>query len=87
MSGNEHRLGFGRFAALAVLATSFALFLTALSGIASIDPGASAAGPAGTLNPPPSAHEVKLDEQRRQESEQRDCPWRHKDAKRSDVTS
>ena len=87
MSGNEHRFGFGRFAALAVLATSFALFLTALSGIASIDPGASAAGPAGTLTPAPAGQEIKLDEQRQLDSERRDCPWRHKDAARSDVTS
>jgi hypothetical protein len=83
MSGHEHSSRLGRFAALAALSASVALFLTSLSGIASIDPSAGATGPGGS--PAPAVHGVSLDRQTRQHK--RDCPARHKDAARHDFRS
>jgi hypothetical protein len=74
MSGSEHPSGAGRLTALATLLVSATLFLTALFGIASIDPNADAASPAGG----PSLHEISLDEKRGGASERRDCPFRER---------
>jgi hypothetical protein len=70
----------GRWVALATLAVSAALFLTALFGIASIDPGgADAAAPA----PPPSSRGVTIQEDGRDP----DCPRRHEQQRERGVTS
>ena len=84
MSGNEHRAGFGRFAAPAGLAVSAALFVTSLSGIASIDPGAQAATSAAPQVP--SVHDVSLDG-KRERGDRRDCPFRDADKPHRDITS
>jgi hypothetical protein len=65
MSESEHSSRAGRFAALATLALSIALFATALLGIAAIDPTADAAAPA------PATRTISLDGQRHHA---RDCP-------------
>jgi hypothetical protein len=87
MNGREHSFRLGRLAAPAALAVSAALFLTALSGISSIDPAARAAGAGSQLAPVPAAHDVSLDGHGRRSSERRDCPWRHKHAAQGDFSS
>ena len=83
MNGNEHSPRLGRFAAPAGLAVSAAMFLTALSGIASIDPAATAASRA---TPPPAVRDVSLDRDGSRSSDRRDCPWRSKSAAKRGVT-
>jgi hypothetical protein len=64
MRGSEETSRAGRVAAIATLAVSAALFLTALFGIASIDPSADAAAPARTTPAEPDtppARSVSLD--------------------------
>lgn len=78
MSGSEHSSGAGRLTALATLVVSATLFLTALFGIASIDPSADAASPASG----PTLHEISLDEKRDGASERHDCPFRDGSRKR-----
>ena len=87
MNGREDISRLGRLGAPAALAVSAALFLTALSGISSIDPAARAAGAGSQLAPVPAAHGVSLDGQGRRSSQRRDCPWRHKHAAQGDLTS
>ena len=78
MSGSENPSRAGRFTAVAALAASAVLFAGALFGIASIDPNADAASPAGG----PSIHNVSLDEQRGRTHDRRDCPFKkHERAK------
>jgi len=72
MSGSENSARAGRFTALATLSASAVLFASALFGIASIDPSADAASPAGG----PSLHEVSLDEKRGPAHDRRDCPFK-----------
>ena len=76
MSGSEQPSRAGRLAALATLAVSAALFLTALFGISSIDPGASAATPAHGLPPTES---ISLDPAPTDQARDDDCPFRHRD--------
>jgi hypothetical protein len=83
----EHTSRLGRVGAPAALVVSAALFLTALTGIAAIDPGARAAAARAPLTPAPAAHDVSLDQQRQRSSQRRDCPWRHKHAAARDFTS
>jgi hypothetical protein len=85
MSGHEHSSRLGRFAVLAALSASVALFLTSLSGIASIDPSAGATGSGGAPASAPAVHGVSLDRHARQH--RRDCPRHHKDAARPDFSS
>ena len=87
MSGGDHTSRLGRLGAPAALVVSGALFLTALSGISSIDPGASAAGARSPLTPAPAVHGVSLDQRRERSAARRDCPIRHKRAAQHDVTS
>ena len=75
MSGSEPSRA-GRLAALATLAVSAALFLTALFGISSIDPGASAAVPAHGL---PATESISLDPAATGHRGDGDCPWRDRD--------
>lgn len=83
MSGNGHRFGLGRLAAPATLVASAALFVTALSGIASIDPAASAARNATPL--PPAAREAVIDRHGLR-GERHDCPWHERrDGRRRDL--
>ena len=72
MSGSENPSRAGRLTALATLAASGALFLTALFGIASIDPSADAAAPAGG----PSIHNISLDQKQGGAHDRRDCPFK-----------
>ena len=78
MSGSENSTSTGRLTALATLAASGALFLAALFGIASIDPNADAASPAGG----PAIHNISLDQKRDAAGERRDCPYRDRDRSR-----
>ena len=90
MSGRESHTIAGRFAALATLGVSIALFFVALSGISSIDPSASSAAPAGAPAPPVPARGVSLDRHVRDGRngfKRRDCPWHRKDAARRGVSS
>ena len=73
MSGSDQPSRAGRLAALASLAVSASLFMTALFGIASIDPGADAATPARAL---PPAKSVSLDRTAADRHRDGDCPWR-----------
>ena len=85
MSGEENNARRGRLTAFAGLAASAALFMTALSGIATIDPSADAAAP----QPSPAATHSISDEARDRGGDwrdARDCPWRHERPGR-DVTS
>ena len=66
----------GRVTALATLAVSAALFLTALLGISSIDPSADAAAPARALPPTES---ISLDPGRDDGRRNGDCPWKDRD--------
>jgi hypothetical protein len=68
----------GRLTALATLAVSAALFLTALFGISSIDPSADAASPARAL---PPVENISLDPSKTDRRDGDDCPGR--DGKRS----
>jgi hypothetical protein len=72
MSGSDQPSRAGRLTALAILAASAVLFLTALLGIATIDPNADAAAPPST----PAVHNISLDHKRNSAPERRDCPWR-----------
>ena len=87
MNGGEHTSRLGRLGAPAALAVSAALFMTALSGISSIDPGASAAGVRAPLAPAPAVHGVSYDRKVQSGSDRRDCPWRHRHAAQPDFTS
>jgi pectin methylesterase-like acyl-CoA thioesterase len=77
MRRSDQTSRFGRIAAIATLAASAALFVTALLGIASIDPNADAAAPAPRdvpaeqqqLVPPP--HSISLAPTGGRD----DCPW------------
>jgi hypothetical protein len=75
MSGSENPSRAGRLTALATLAASGALFLAALFGIASMDPSADAASPAGG----PSIHNISLDEKRDGTHDRSDCPFKKRD--------
>jgi hypothetical protein len=75
MRGSETPSVAGRFTALAALAASVVLFATALIGIASIDPSANAASPAGG----PSIHNVSIDQKQGPKPERRDCPFKKRD--------
>ncbi len=68
MDGSDSSSRAGRIAALATLAVSAALFLSALFGIASIDPGADAAAPV----PSPPTRSVSIQDDGRDP----DCPER-----------
>jgi hypothetical protein len=72
MRGSEETSRAGRVTAIATLAVSAALFLTALFGIASIDPSADAAPAPTTPAEPdvPPASSVSLDRGHAGE-----CPW------------
>ena len=72
MRGSEETSRAGRIVAVATLLVSAALFLTALFGIASIDPGSSAASPAKPATPA-SGRTVSLQHRRAHD----DCPWRN----------
>jgi hypothetical protein len=88
MNSGEHTSRLGRLGAPAALVVSAALFLTALSGIAAIDPGARAAAARAPLTPVPAAHDVSLDPHAQSSSQRRDCPLRHKHVtQQRDVTS
>jgi hypothetical protein len=85
MRGSEETSRAGRVAAIATLAASAALFLTALLGIASIDPDAGAAAPGTTPVPAqqaPPARSVSLEHADAPASatRDRDCPRRDKRA-------
>lgn len=83
MSGSGHRFGLRGLAAPATLLASAALFLTALSGIASIDPVASAARSATPL--PPPARDAVID-RHGDRGDRYDCPWRERrDGRRRDL--
>ena len=69
MDGRASTPRFGRAAAIATLVVSAALFVTALLGIASIDPSADAARPATPAAP---ARSVSIEDDRRDP----DCPER-----------
>jgi hypothetical protein len=73
MSGSDHPSRAGRLAALATLAVSASLFLTALFGISSIDPGADVSTPARGLSPTQS---ISLDPAATDRGHDGDCPWR-----------
>ena len=75
MSGSENPSRAGRLTALATLAASGVLFAGALFGIATIDPNADAASPAGG----PSIHNVSLDENNAAAPDRRDCPFKKHD--------
>ena len=79
MSGSENPSRAGRLTALATLAASAVLFVSALLGIASIDPSADAASPA----PTPVLQGISLDEKRDGSHDRRDCPFRDRDRDRS----
>jgi hypothetical protein len=86
MRGSEETSRAGRLAAIATLAVSAALFLTALFGIASIDPSADAAQPVPTTPAEPDgapARSVSLDVTKHSG----DCPWRRNGAGASGVAS
>jgi hypothetical protein len=70
MDGSDSPSRAGRIAAFATLVVSAALFLSALLGIASIDPGADAAAPA----PSPPTRSVSIQDDGRDP----DCPERDK---------
>jgi hypothetical protein len=72
MSGSDHPSRAGRLTALATLAVSAALFVTALFGISSIDPSADAASPARAL---PPVENISLDPGNTAQRDD-DCPWR-----------
>jgi hypothetical protein len=73
MRGSEETSRAGRIAALATLVVSAALFMTALFGIASIDPsGSGAATPASSAAVEPGMT-VSLQPKR----SHHDCPWRN----------
>ena len=74
MSGDGHPSRTGRLTALATLAVSATLFVSALFGIASIDPGANASAPAA---PPPAGQSISLDPADAA-SDRKDCPWRER---------
>ena len=80
MSGSDHHShAAGRLTAVATLAVSAALFLAALFGIASIDPSADAASPAGG----PSIHNVAFPKTGgAAEDRRRDCPFKKHDRSR-----
>jgi hypothetical protein len=80
MSGSDHPRA-GRLTALTALFVSAALFMTALFGIASIDPGSGAAAPGGGG---PSIHNITIDQKRGDRHDRRDCPFRDKDRQRDD---
>ena len=76
MSGSENPSRAGRLTALATLAVSAALFAGALFGIATIDPNADAASPAGG----PTIHNVSLDDRNGDGTrDRRDCPFKKQD--------
>jgi hypothetical protein len=76
MSGSEYPSRAGRFTALAALVASATLFVGALFGIASIDPNADAASPAGG----PGIHNVSMpDKGSAAKHDRRDCPFKHRD--------
>jgi len=79
MTGSDQPSRAGRVAAPATLLVSAAMFAFALFGIASIDPSADAASPAGG----PSIHNVSLEEQQRGTHDRRDCPFKKHDRSRS----
>jgi hypothetical protein len=79
MTGGDQPSRAGRITALATLLVSAAMFAFALFGIASIDPNADAASPAGR----PSIHNVSLDEQQRGTHHRRDCPFKKHDRSKS----
>jgi hypothetical protein len=74
MRGSEETSRAGRIVAVATLVVSAALFVSALFGIASIDPsgGSSAASPAKPATPA-SGQTVSLQHSRSHD----DCPWRN----------
>jgi hypothetical protein len=72
MMSGDHPSRAGRLTALATLAVSAALFVTALFGISSIDPSADAAAPARAL---PPAESISLDPGDKAQRDD-DCPWR-----------
>ena len=73
MSGDGHPSRAGRLTALATLAVSATMFLTALFGIASINPAADASGPA---TPVPATKSISLDPAVVGSERDHDCPWR-----------
>ena len=75
MNGSEYPSRAGRFAALAALAASAVMFAGALFGIASMDPSADAAAPAGG----PSIHNISLDQRQDPAHDRRDCPFKKRD--------
>jgi hypothetical protein len=75
MSGSENPSRAGRLTALATLAASAVLFAGALFGIATIDPNAGAASPAGG----PSIHNVSIEKQHDGTYKRRDCPFKKHD--------
>jgi hypothetical protein len=75
MSGSENPSRAGRLTALATLAASAVLFAGALFGIATMDPNADAASPAGG----PTIHNVSLDGRRDSTYDRRDCPFKKHD--------
>jgi hypothetical protein len=79
MSGSETPSRAGRLTALATLAASAVLFAGALFGIATIDPNAGAASPAGG----PTIHNVSIDKQQQRTYDRRDCPFKKHDRSRA----
>jgi hypothetical protein len=76
MSGSENPSRAGRLTALATLAASAVLFAGALFGIATIDPNADAASPAGG----PTIHNVSMPSQgSAARHDRRDCPFKKHD--------
>lgn len=76
MSGTDRPSRAGRLTALATLAVSAALFLTALFGISAIDPAADAASPPSAL---PATESISLDPAATDHGRDGDCPRRDRD--------
>lgn len=74
MMSDDHPSRAGRLTALTTLAVSAVLFVTALAGIATIDPGADAP----PVVPMPATESISLDAGPR-DRDHRDCPWRDRD--------
>jgi hypothetical protein len=73
MTGSEETSRAGRVAAMATLVVSAALFVTALFGIASIDPSGSGAATPAEHAAPARGRTVSLEPKRSHD----DCPWRN----------
>ena len=85
MNGGDNPSRAGRLSALAALAASATMFISALAGIASIDPTANAA--TRTAAPVPVTLDISREQGQEQMEDRRDCPWRQgRDGRRSGFT-